>query len=322
MPAGIIMQSGSVAASEEETRKNMADVFERAGLEPETPEEEKPAELVEPKREDFESDDAFEEAQEAYEAAQEEAEVLAAEEARKKAEAAGGKKSRLQRRVEKATKALQEDLRKANERLAALEGKGGTKAAETKVEAPKVPKREDFKSDEEFEDAKFDYRYKLRRAKEQADEAARNMQERLTQSFEEYKTSVAAFKEEHDDWDDVVNDDKVRIPEHVYYAIADLGKGGPPVTYYLATHPDFLAKIWELTPFSAVMEIARLSDKLKGGAARSGSDGAPEKKTPPKKIPEPIKPVSTAATASTLTSRAAAEKGDFKAFKAAQRRGA
>ena len=94
------------------------------------------------------------------------------------------------------------------------------------------------------------------------------------------------------------------------------------MTYYLGNTLDTRQSLAEMSPLSAVMEIGRLAEKLKSGKApEPGADAARQKKTPPKKIPEPVRPLSTSATASTLTSREAAKNRDYKAFKAAQRRG-
>jgi DNA repair exonuclease SbcCD ATPase subunit len=321
MPSGIILSSGSQGATKEDIEK----VLVANGFEAEKPEAEaQAAEAIEaPKREDFKTDAEFEAAEEAHaekleeqEQAEEEKE---AEEERKRLEALP-KKTRKQRAVEKATKELNERLRKAEEKLAALEGK---KPNAAKVEAPKAPKREDFDSDESFEDAQFDYRYKLRRAKEEAEAAKTSLNARLEQNFTDYKTAVETFKDEHDDWDEVVNQ-SIALPEAVYYAVVDLGKEGPAVTYYLGQHPEFLAELAELTPYRAAAEIGRLAEKLNPKAARKAAEGAGEKPKlkPRTSIPEPVRPVSTSATASTSTSRGAAQARDYRAFKAAQRRGA
>lgn len=311
MPTGIIMQSSSVGATQEAIEK----VLTEHGYEPDKPVA-ATEEIVEPKREDFETDEAFETAQQEFETRQEEVEAAEREKAEQKT--VGQKPTRRQRAIDKATRQLQDELRKANERLAALEGKGGEKtaAAEARAEELKAPERKDFKTDAEFDDAMFDYRYKVRRAKEQVEAQRKALDTRLKENFENYQSQVAAFKEEHDDWDDVVNQ-PIPVHESVYLAIQEL-ENGAAVTYYLGQHPDEARRLAELSPLSAVIKVGEIATKLKGGA--SATDG--KKKTPSKPIPEPVKPVSTAATSSSLTSREAAKNRDFKAFKAAQRRGA
>jgi hypothetical protein len=324
MPSGIILSSAS-QGTDEERQAAVEKVLADNGYEPDQPAaKEEQSELVEPKREEFTTDEEFEAAQEEHEAKLEEAEAAKEAEEEKKRLEALPKKSRRQKAVEKATKDLNDKLRAAEVRLAALEGKGagkekpGDKPAAAEL---KAPKREDFDSDEKYEDALFDYRYKLRRAKEESESAQNRLKERLTQNFTDYKDSVAAFKEEHDDWDTVVNQ-SIAIPEAVYYAVVDLGKEGPAVTYYLGQHPEKLEALAEMTPYRTAIEIGRLADKLKSGAKPTAGGEKPKTVKPKPTLPEPVKPVTTSATSSTTTSREAAQKRDYRAFKLAQRRGA
>jgi hypothetical protein len=150
----------------------------------------------------------------------------------------------------------------------------------------------------------------MRRAKEDAESAKKVLDDKLKENWSDYQSAVVDFKEGHDDWDEVVSP-KVSIPESVYYAIVDLGKDGPRVSYYLGQHPEQIAELAELTPYSAVMEVGRLAERLKTGAPKPGAanSGAPSKPKP--RIPEPVKPVSTAATSSGLTFREIAAKPNY-----------
>lgn len=320
MPSGIVLSSGSVGATQEAIEKVLTD----NGYEADKPAPEEPVELIEPKREDFETDEEFEQAQADHGTAVEAAADKAEEEEEAEAAAAQAKQearhplTRRQRAIEKATKPLQDQIKKLEEQIAAVSGK---KTPEP--EAPKLvaPKREDFKSDAEFEDALFDYRYKVRRAKEQADalkeaqeKQQKAMNERMKASYTDYKTSVAEFKEKYDDWDEVVGQ-PLPLFEAVYFSIVDLGKDGPAVTYYLGKHPEKLEELGEMTPYRAAIEVGRIADRLKAGT------GTDKPKPKPRTLPAPVRPLSTAATNSSLTSAEAAKKGDFKAFKRAQQAG-
>ncbi len=305
MPTGIILSSGSQGATQEAVEAVLA----KHGYEPDKPEV-TPTEPVEPKREDFESDDAFAEAKEEFEAKQEES----AEEAERKETERTHRPSRRQRAIDKATKALQEKNKQLEERLAALEGKKS--AEEPKL---KEPKRDDFKSDAEFEEARDDYRYKVRRAKEDSEAAQKAVMDRLKENYENYKTQVEAFKEEHDDWDEVTSQ-PIPIHESVYLAVQEQ-ENGAQVTYYLGKHPDYARKLADMSPLSAVMEVGRLSERLKTGAARPAEAGSGGTTKPKPKLPEPVKPVSTSATSSSLSSAEAAKNRDYRAFKTAQRMG-
>lgn len=317
MPSGIILSSGSQGATQEAIEKVLND----NGYEADKPDPQPEPELAEPKREAFASDEEFEQAQEEYESKLEEQEEEREAGEEKKRLAALPKKSRRQRAIEKATSELNRKLEEANARLAALEGKKpGAEKTEPAIEAPKQPKREDFKSDAEFEDALFDYRYKLRRAKEDAEAQTKAVQERLKANAEAYRDNISEFKEENSisdaDWKKAV-DQPIPIHPGVYVAIMEL-ENGAAVTYYLGTHPDFVKKLAELSEPSAVMEIGRLSAKLTRRAEPTGDKPKPK---PRAAIPEPIKPAPTSATASTVTSRDAAKSRDYRAFKAAQRAG-
>jgi len=308
------MQSSSVGATKEAIEK----VLEDHGYETEKPEVVEP---VEPKREDFQTEEAFAEAQTEFEAKKEEREAAETHEEReereRKEQAARPKPTRKQRAVEKATRDLREQNRKLEERLAALEGKKpATEAVAPKIEAPK---REAFKSDAEFDEAMFDYRYQLRRVKEAATEQQNALQARLQENLENYQSAVDEFKDEHDDWDDVVNQ-TIPIHESVYLAVMEL-ENGPDVTYYLGKHPDYARRLAEMSPLSAAMEVGRLSTRLKTGAPDPSAAGNGARPKPKTRLPEPVKPVSTAATSSSLSSAEAAKKRDFRAFKAAQRAG-
>jgi DNA repair exonuclease SbcCD ATPase subunit len=224
MPSGIIMQSASHGATQEDIEK----VFEKNGLEFDKPEPEAP---VEPKREDFKSDAEFEAARTEFDAKQEEAEAEAAakeeeeeERKRKEQETRHPRMSRRQKAVDAATKELREKNKQLEERLAALESK-----KEPVKPAPelKTPKREDFKSDEEFEEAKFDYRYKLRRAKEQEEqnraaiaEAQKDLEKHQKEVLEQYQASKEEIKQEYDDWEEVMEEfGSAQVSQTVYMTI-------------------------------------------------------------------------------------------------------
>lgn len=312
MPTGIIMQSSSHGATPEAIEK----VFTDNGLEPDKPAAAEAEAAVEPKREDFESDDAFTTAQEEFTQKAEDAAEAEEKKREEEEEKTRPKLSRKQRAIARETKKLQDDLKAANDRIAALEGKAPRTEA---PKAPAAPKREEFKTDAEYDEAMFDYRYKLRRAKEAVESAQERTTAQLKENFQNYQSSVDDFKEEHDDWDDVVNQ-SLPIHESVYLAVMEL-ENGPAVTYYLGKHPEFARKLAEMTPLSAAMEVGRLSTRLKTGAPEPSAAGNGAKPKPKTRLPEPVKPVSTAATSSTLTSAEAAKKGNYRAFKTAQRAG-
>lgn len=324
MPSGIILASGSQGATQEAIEA----VLTKNGYEAEKP---AASEVVieEPKRDDFKSDEEFEAAQETFEAA-EEAREDAEEQEREKTEREKQQQakplSRRQKAIAKATAQTREELRKANERIAALEnkdGKDGKKPAvqtET-VKEPEKPQREKFATDAEFDEAMFDYRYQLRRAKEQAEASRNSLQAQREEHWGNYKSNVKEFAVEHDDFDQVVND-KILISDAVYEAI--VRTESPAVAYHLGKNPEIAERLNSLDPVAAIAEIGRLAERLNKTAPDPdrAAAAAAKTKTKSKALPEPVKPLSASATSSTLTSKEAAKNRDFKAFKAAQRRGA
>jgi hypothetical protein len=166
----------------------------------------------------------------------------------------------------------------------------------------------------------FDYRYQVRRAKEAQSQAQERITAQLKENLESYQAGVAEFKDDHEDWDDVIAKSTIPIHESTYLAVMEL-ENGPQVTYYLGKHPDYARRLAEMTPLSAAMEVGRLSTRLKTGAPEPGAAGGRTTPKPKTRLPEPVKPVSTAATSSTLTSAEAAKKRDYRAFKTAQRSG-
>lgn len=317
MPTGIILASSSIGAKQEDIEK----VFKDNGLEPDKPETPVVKEVVAPQRGDFESDEDFEKAEEEFAAKQEEAEVQREgeeEERQQKQEERHPKLSRRQRAVDKATKELKDQIATLSRELAEVKGK--QPAAPALVEkAPEAPKREAFKTDAEYEDALFDHRYKLRRAKEAVEESQNAYQNYLKENLTTYHAKKDEVKEEYDDWDEVLKEfGNAPVSDAIYTTILGLEEG-PRVSYYLAKHPDQLEKLNALFPDAAMREVTRLHDRLKTGS--SAGERSEKPKITPKRLPEPVKPVSTSATTSTLTSRDAAQARDFRAFKAAQRRG-
>lgn len=299
MPTGIILSSGSQGATKEETEE----VLRKHGYEVDAPE---PAENKE------------KEETPAKAATEEEKKENGEPENKKEKDNEPEHLSRRQKAVQKATEQLRKDLQEANRRIAELEkgGKSGKEEREVEPEEEKAPKREDFPDEDSFNEALFDWRYEQRRKKEQEIAAQKEQEDTLKANWEGYRSKVAEFKEDHEDWDEVVNQ-PIPIQESCYLAIHEL-ENGPAVTYYLGQHPDEAKAIYKKSPLAAIMEIGNLSERLKPKPAKR--DAGEERAPAPRKTPEPVTPVSTAATTSTSTSKDAALKRDFRAFKAAQRK--
>jgi hypothetical protein len=313
MPTGVILTSASPGATEESVSK----VLEAHGLlidKPESDEREVPE--AEPERDGFETEDEFKLAHEEWQAKQPPEEE--AEEDEELEEVRRKRPSKFQKRIDKITARLRQENADLMKRIEAIE-KGGKKEDETADPNPR-PVRTAFASQEEYEDALLAWGTERAISEKAAKEAEQSEKQQLEETWTSYKANVEAFKEEHDDWDEVVNQD---IPMHTGVQLAIMEQeNGAEVVYYLGTHPEYAKKLAEMKPLSAVMEVGRLSAKLTAASGSGGTAAGRGANPKPKpKAPAPVQPVSTAATSSSLTSQAAAKAGNFKAFKAAQRAG-
>lgn len=288
MPTGIILKSASHEVSDEVREKNLAAVVESAGYE--VAEKEAPAE---PTRAEFKTEEEFESAHVAWQDKGKAAEKDDDE------EDAAPRKSRKTRAIERATAPL---LQKIKE----LEAKTGIVApvVEKKDEAPKEaqrPKRTEFAQTEEgqqsYEDALLAWgveKATKEKYSKEAEQAERTRQEELLSN---YGAQIEEAKEAHEDWDDLqekfeTND--VFIGHATQLAILEL-ENGAEVTYYLMRHPVKAAELGKMSQVAAVMEVGRLSVRLKTGAPApgeaSGSEAPAVKQKP--KVPAPVRTVST-----------------------------
>ena len=301
----------------------------------------------EPKREDFDSDEEYTIAREEWdveqrelEAAKEKDEVEEGEEEEETPPTPAqpaAKQSKFKKRIEKITAPLKRQIADLERRL---NEKGGEKKTDEPPPVPALPPRpvrESFKTQEEYENALIAWGTEKTIRESAIKTAEQDQRKQLETNFSNYKKNVEEFRETVDDWDEVVNQD---IPMHVPVQLAIFEQvNGAQVIYYLGKHPEYTRQLAAMSPLSAVMEVGRLSERLlaksdKSGAgkgARSGgtASGSPgsgagnrEARTRTRAvIPAPIRPVSTAATSPSLTSRDAATNKDYKAFKRAQRAG-
>jgi hypothetical protein len=109
-----------------------------------------------------------------------------------------------------------------------------------------------------------------RQAREQADSARREYEERVTTALEKYP-----------DYHDVVGNPSLPISEHMAQTIA-YSEQGPDLAYYLGQNPQEAARIYHLAPFLQAKELGRIEAKL--------ASAPPPVKT--SNAPPPIKPVS------------------------------
>lgn len=313
--SGIILASASKGATQADVEKVLAaHVGEENIIRPEV-EVEVP---VEPKRDDFDTEEDFEAAHVEWQDKQETVKT-ADEDDEEEERPVVRKPSKFQRRIGKITSRLEQENKELRDRLAAIEK--GEKKDDKKVDENPRPKRADFDTDEKYEDALLAWGTEKALAEKSTKDAQRSQQEYATQIEKDYKERLAAFKETVEDADEVLNQD-IPVDPAVQWAMKEEANG-PEMAYYLGRHPEYAKKLYEMSPHSAVKEVGRLSDRLLKAASGSpapGSGRGDSTKTKPR-VPAPVRPVNTSATASTLTSADAAKARNYKAFKVAQRAG-
>jgi hypothetical protein len=277
MPTGIILKSASHEVSDEQREKNLQAVVEGAGYEVAPKEVEA---QTEPKREEFKTEEEFEAAHVEWQ----DKEEKAAEEAEKAAAPVVKKPSRRERAVERATAAMKSENEKLKADLAkALEGKQPPK------DVPR-PKRLDFADDEKYEDALLAWGVENAKKETAVKDAQTAAQQRFERNVQNYTAQVEEAKEEYPDWDEVVNKD-IFIGKEVQLAILENEENAAEVIYYLGRHPAYAKKLGEMSPLSAVMEVGRLSSRLKTGASSRDEANGEEPRKQKAKLPEPVKPV-------------------------------
>lgn len=322
MPHGIVLSSSSVGA----TQEAIEDVLAKNGLEVEKPDvEEKPAVDVEPKRDDFDSEEDFEEAHVTWQDKAAKGKT-AKDDDEEEEEPPAKKPSRVARKIDRATRELREQNEDLKKRLEALE-KGGKKADEPAAEPNPRPDRTKFKTDTEYEDALLAWGVEKAMAEKTVKDSQRAQHDALETNLRSYRAQVEEFSEAHDDWDEVMSQD---LPMHTAVQLSAMeADNGAEMMYYLGKHPEYAKRLAEMSPLSAVMEIGRLSKRLKVGASRdddAANDAAEKKKTKTPRAPGPVTPVNTGATTSSqLTAREIAAKpnyaGKAKDYKRALREG-
>lgn len=213
------------------------------------------------------------------------------EEQPQKPEPKGKPKKGIQQRFNDLTRArreAEEKNRRLEEELAALRaGKQPEKPIEPQKPAAK-PKAEDFQSYEEYLDARDAYveQQAIAKAQEKLEhkQAETKARERAQAALKGWNERSAAFRSEHDDFDDVLGSVAVEIPAAMQQIFVEADQG-PALAYELAKNPAELERIAKLPPMAAARELGKIEAKLT-------APKAPEK--PQQKVsqaPDPVNPV-------------------------------
>lgn len=206
-------------------------------------------------------------------------------------------KGKFQKRIDRLTEdkyALQEVNDDLQRRLEELQK--NTKSSSK--EEPR-PARDKFKTDEEFHEALGNWIADKKILEQQTQNAAAEQQAILQETYNTYNAAVTTFKEEHDDYDEVVGSESIRIPTAVQVAVVELGEEGPQMAYYLGQHPEFCKKLMRMTPARAVAEVGRVLGTLTE-KEEVVETPAPTRKRSVSGAPAPVKKVAASNTSSTV----------------------
>jgi DNA repair exonuclease SbcCD ATPase subunit len=144
------------------------------------------------------------------------------------------------------------------------------------------------------------------RARIERDSTNRVVNERLAA----YNANLETFKKTHADFDAAVEDAREEVQATLIglgkdamkvidgYTIFD-AKDGPALTYYLLKHPDELKGIAALPPPQQLVKLARLEERITPTPAGAKKNG-PSAVAAETKAPEPIRPVGSGPTATTV----------------------
>lgn len=149
------------------------------------------------------------------------------------------------------------------------------KQSAPKVEEPQEPKREDFSTDKEYEDARIDWRAEQKFKQKQAEVAAQREQERQAEVIRAATERLQKAAELVPDFQSVTEAADLRVPGHIAgymqesEMFAELG-------YHFAKHPDVLEVLAKLSPARALVEVGKIESTLKP-FSKDGAATASEK---------------------------------------------
>lgn len=180
---------------------------------------------------------------------------------------------------------LAEDLRKANDRIAALEANSNLKPAD----ALKATPGEDFDESAFYAanpDATFtDLTRAMARHEAQKIIQEERAKERQTKVIQSWNEKQAQARKEIPDYDEVIAD--LIPPTPVVLAVMNASPHTAKIVYYLAGHPEEAKEIYAMSPEYGALAIGEIAATFK----------APKPEKQATKAPPPLVPVKAAAIA-------------------------
>lgn len=189
---------------------------------------------------------------------------------------------------------LQETNAQLQERLDRIERRLAGENAPAKPTVSGAPKLDDFKNDPDPWDSYYKalarYEAKSLLDEDKKSTAQQNEQQQTQKIFDSYNKKVTEARAKYEDFDEIVGQSDIPIPQAVQLAIVEM-ENGPDVAYYLGQNPEEAAKLVSMTPLAAVRAIGRIETSL-------ASNDSSETK-PVSRAAAPIRPVGASSTRST-----------------------
>lgn len=143
-----------------------------------------------------------------------------------------------------------------------------SKQQPAKVEEPKEPKREDFATDKEYEDARIDWRAEQKFRQKQAEAAAQKEQERQAEVVRAATERLQKAADLVPDFQEVTEAADLRVPAHIasYMQESDMFA---ELGYHFAKHPEAMERLAKLSPARALVEVGKIESTLQPFAKSS-----------------------------------------------------
>lgn len=224
-----------------------------------------------------------------------------------------GKKHRALKEAEEFAAAQYSERRLAEERAERLQRElnrfqNQTQATENQPQkASGAPSRNQFESDEDYQNAMIDWRVEQRlRVKDEQDQQRRES-ERYEEIRQKASERISAARELIPDFEEKLEENDAPIPAHIASYMQE-SEMIAELAYFLANNRDRLDKISKMSPSNALVEIGKIESKLEpfgkiaetkvvktsDGEKPSNTQTAPGPRTEkPPRADAPITPIST-----------------------------
>jgi len=182
-------------------------------------------------------------------------------------------------RLEGELKALREQLNPSPSRPAAAATPPvvATSAARAPSADPDEPHEEDFSTYKEYVAAAADYRIKLARNADRAEQARDTQQRQRQEIATAHDARVAAFAAAHPDYDDVIRNQTEVFPTPLL-ADAVLHSDLPAeIAYYLNTHVEEYRALVNLAPGPMLKALGKLEQRLEAASPAASGGAVPNR---------------------------------------------